>query len=141
MTHHTPWPAGRLRAPSGTRRPSDEHASTFPLFRPRQAATLAPQRGPALGNFPPPPPPVRVAAGPRVNEQGSSPMPAGRARVAAWWHQGDDAPVEEDPDLLRSAVEWRDGRLEGIDQTGPPGQLRVLQLTGVAEVVDALRRL
>jgi methylthioribose-1-phosphate isomerase len=61
--------------------------------------------------------------------------------VAAWWHQGDDAPVEEDPDLLRSAVEWRDGRLEVIDQTALPGQLRVLQLTGVAEVVDALRRL
>jgi methylthioribose-1-phosphate isomerase len=49
--------------------------------------------------------------------------------------------VEQDPDRLRSAVEWRDGRLEVIDQTALPGQLRVLRLASVAEVVDALRRL
>jgi methylthioribose-1-phosphate isomerase len=46
-----------------------------------------------------------------------------------------------DPDRLRSAVEWRDGRLQVIDQTLLPGQLRVVELTTVAEVVDALRRL
>jgi methylthioribose-1-phosphate isomerase len=46
-----------------------------------------------------------------------------------------------DPDRLRSAVEWRDGRLQVIDQTLLPGQLRVVELATVAEVVDALRRL
>jgi methylthioribose-1-phosphate isomerase len=46
-----------------------------------------------------------------------------------------------DPDRLRSAVEWRDGRLQVIDQTRLPGQLRVVELATVAEVVDALRRL
>jgi methylthioribose-1-phosphate isomerase len=46
-----------------------------------------------------------------------------------------------DPDRLRSAVEWRDGRLQVIDQTQLPGQLRVVELATVAEVVDALRRL
>jgi methylthioribose-1-phosphate isomerase len=61
--------------------------------------------------------------------------------MAASWHRGDDDPVEEDPDRLRSAVGWRDGHLEVIDQTALPGQLRVLRLAGVAEVVDALRRL
>ena len=50
-------------------------------------------------------------------------------------------PVNLDPDRLRSAVDWRDGRLEVIDQTVLPHELRVLELTGVAEVVDALRRL
>jgi methylthioribose-1-phosphate isomerase len=49
--------------------------------------------------------------------------------------------VNLDPDRLRSAVEWRDGHLEVIDQTVLPHELRVLELTGVAEVVDALRRL
>ncbi|HEU4396565.1 MAG TPA: S-methyl-5-thioribose-1-phosphate isomerase [Actinomycetota bacterium] len=44
-------------------------------------------------------------------------------------------------DRLRSAVDWRDGRLEVVDQTLLPGQLRVLELATVAEVVDALRRL
>jgi methylthioribose-1-phosphate isomerase len=42
---------------------------------------------------------------------------------------------------LRSAVAWRDGRLEAIDQTLLPGRLVVLELRTVAEVVDALRRL
>jgi methylthioribose-1-phosphate isomerase len=46
-----------------------------------------------------------------------------------------------DPDLLRSAVDWRDGRLEAIDQTRLPERLVVLELTSVAEVVDALARL
>jgi methylthioribose-1-phosphate isomerase len=46
-----------------------------------------------------------------------------------------------DPDRLRSAVDWRDGRLEVVDQTLLPGRLRVVELTTVAEVVDALRRL
>jgi methylthioribose-1-phosphate isomerase len=46
-----------------------------------------------------------------------------------------------DPDRLRSAVEWRDGRLQVIDQTLLPGQLRVVELATVAEVADALRRL
>jgi methylthioribose-1-phosphate isomerase len=50
-------------------------------------------------------------------------------------------PVNLDPERLRSAVEWRDGHLEVIDQTVLPHELRVLELTGVAEVVDALRRL
>ena len=61
--------------------------------------------------------------------------------MAALVASSDDEPVEEDPDRLRSAVEWRDGRLEVIDQTVLPGQVRVLRLAGVAEVVDALRRL
>ncbi len=42
---------------------------------------------------------------------------------------------------LRSAVAWRDGRLEAIDQTLLPERLVVLELRTVAEVVDALRRL
>jgi methylthioribose-1-phosphate isomerase len=46
-----------------------------------------------------------------------------------------------DLDLLRSAVDWRDGRLEMVDQTLLPGRLVVLRPTTVAEVVDALRRL
>jgi methylthioribose-1-phosphate isomerase len=46
-----------------------------------------------------------------------------------------------EPDLLRSAVDWRDGRLEVVDQTLLPERLVTLELTGVAEVVDALRRL
>jgi methylthioribose-1-phosphate isomerase len=46
-----------------------------------------------------------------------------------------------DTDRLRSAVDWRDGRLEVVDQTLLPGQLRVVELATVAEVVDALRRL
>jgi methylthioribose-1-phosphate isomerase len=48
--------------------------------------------------------------------------------------------VNPDPQQ-RSAVEWRDGRLQVIDQTVLPGELRVLQLGSVAAVVDALRRL
>jgi methylthioribose-1-phosphate isomerase len=46
-----------------------------------------------------------------------------------------------DAELLRSAVGWRDGRLEVIDQTLLPERLVVCELTTVAEVVDALRRL
>ena len=46
-----------------------------------------------------------------------------------------------DLDLLRSAVAWRDGRLEIVDQTLLPERLATLELTTVAEVVDALRRL
>src|ERR671922_1279200 len=46
-----------------------------------------------------------------------------------------------DADRLRSAVDWRDGRLEVVDQTLLPGRFRVLELTTVAEVVDGLRRL
>jgi methylthioribose-1-phosphate isomerase len=42
---------------------------------------------------------------------------------------------------LRSAVDWRDGRLEVVDQTVLPERLRVVELATVAEVVDALRRL
>jgi methylthioribose-1-phosphate isomerase len=42
---------------------------------------------------------------------------------------------------LRSAVDWRDGRLEVVDQTVLPRRLRVVELATVAEVVDALRRL
>ena len=46
-----------------------------------------------------------------------------------------------DADRLRSAVDWRDGRLEVVDQTLLPERFRVVELTTVAEVVDALRRL
>ena len=46
-----------------------------------------------------------------------------------------------DLDLLRSAVGWRDGRLEIVDQTLLPERLVVRQLTTVAEVVEALGRL
>jgi len=46
-----------------------------------------------------------------------------------------------DAELLRSAVDWRDGRLEIVDQTRLPERLVVLCPTTVAEVVDALRRL
>src|SRR6266508_3229329 len=46
-----------------------------------------------------------------------------------------------DADRLRSAVDWRAGRLEVIDQTLLPERLVLLELTTVAEVVDALRRL
>jgi methylthioribose-1-phosphate isomerase len=42
---------------------------------------------------------------------------------------------------LRSAVAWRDGRLEVIDQTLLPERLVMLHLRTVAGVVDALRRL
>ena len=43
-----------------------------------------------------------------------------------------------DADRLRSAVDWRDGRLEVIDQTLLPERLVLLELTTVAEVVDGL---
>ena len=46
-----------------------------------------------------------------------------------------------DLDLLRSAVDWRDGRLELVDQTLLPERLVVLSPTTVAEVVDAMARL
>ena len=46
-----------------------------------------------------------------------------------------------DLDLLRSAVAWRDGRLEIVDQTLLPERLAVVGLTTVAEVVEALGRL
>jgi methylthioribose-1-phosphate isomerase len=46
-----------------------------------------------------------------------------------------------DLDLLRSAVEWRDGRLEIVDQTVLPERFVVRRLRSVAEVVDALARL
>jgi len=46
-----------------------------------------------------------------------------------------------DLDLLRSAVAWRDGRLEIVDQTLLPGRFVVRELGSVAEVVDALVRL
>jgi len=46
-----------------------------------------------------------------------------------------------DLDLLRSAVAWRDGRLEIVDQTLLPERLATLELTGVAEMMDALGRL
>jgi len=44
-------------------------------------------------------------------------------------------------DTLRSAVEWRDGVLEVIDQTLLPDRLEVRTLTTVAETADAIRRL
>src|SRR5918996_5968609 len=46
-----------------------------------------------------------------------------------------------DLDQLRSAVDWRDGRLELVDQTQLPHRLVVLRPTTAAEVVDALGRL
>ena len=46
-----------------------------------------------------------------------------------------------DADLLRSAVEWRDERLEIIDQTLLPERLSVLRPASVAEVVEAITRL
>src|SRR4029450_13509066 len=46
-----------------------------------------------------------------------------------------------DLDQLRSAVDWRDGRLELVAQTRLPERLVVLRPTSVAEVVDALGRL
>ena len=46
-----------------------------------------------------------------------------------------------DPDLLRSAVAWRDGRLEIVDQTLLPGRFAVRQLRHLDQVVDALVRL
>jgi methylthioribose-1-phosphate isomerase len=46
-----------------------------------------------------------------------------------------------DLDLLRSAVAWRDGRLEIVDQTLLPERFAVRELRHLAEVVDALVRL
>src|SRR5829696_7250959 len=46
-----------------------------------------------------------------------------------------------DPDLLRSAVAWRDGRLEIVDQILLPGRFVVRELRRLDEVVDALGRL
>jgi methylthioribose-1-phosphate isomerase len=46
-----------------------------------------------------------------------------------------------DPDLLRSAVAWRDGRLEIVDQTLLPGRFAVCELRHLDQVVDALVRL
>src|SRR5215218_875010 len=46
-----------------------------------------------------------------------------------------------DPDLLRSAVAWRDGRLEIVDQTLLPERFVVRELRRLDEVVDALVRL
>ncbi|HEX2275019.1 MAG TPA: S-methyl-5-thioribose-1-phosphate isomerase [Acidimicrobiales bacterium] len=42
---------------------------------------------------------------------------------------------------LRSAVEWRDGCVEVIDQTVLPQRVEVRRLASVEEVVDAIRRL
>src|SRR5205807_8088878 len=44
-------------------------------------------------------------------------------------------------ETLRSAVEWRDGALEAIDQTLLPDRLELRRLTTVAETADAIRRL
>jgi methylthioribose-1-phosphate isomerase len=44
-------------------------------------------------------------------------------------------------ETLRSAVEWRDGVLEAIDQTLLPDRLELRRLTTVEEVTDAIRRL
>jgi methylthioribose-1-phosphate isomerase len=46
-----------------------------------------------------------------------------------------------DPDLLRSAVAWRDGRLEIVDQTLLPERFVVRELRRLDQVVDALVRL
>ena len=46
-----------------------------------------------------------------------------------------------DPDLLRSAVAWRDGRLEIVDQTLLAGRFAVRELRDLDQVVDALVRL
>jgi methylthioribose-1-phosphate isomerase len=46
-----------------------------------------------------------------------------------------------DVDLLRSAVAWRDGRLEIVDQTLLPERFVVRELRHLVEVVDALVRL
>src|SRR4029453_5603649 len=46
-----------------------------------------------------------------------------------------------DLDLLRSAVTWRDGRLEIVDQTLLPQRFVVRELRHLAEVGDALVRL
>jgi methylthioribose-1-phosphate isomerase len=46
-----------------------------------------------------------------------------------------------DPDLLRSAVAWRDGQLEIVDQTLLPGRFVVRELRRLDQVVDALVRL
>jgi methylthioribose-1-phosphate isomerase len=42
---------------------------------------------------------------------------------------------------LRSAVEWRNGCLEVVDQTALPHQMEVRRLATVEDVVDAIRRL
>jgi methylthioribose-1-phosphate isomerase len=63
---------------------------------------------------------------------------AGAAAPAGRWHA---VPMDADADRLRSAVDWRGGRLEVVDQTLLPGRFRVVELATVAEVVDALRRL
>src|SRR5919107_202613 len=46
-----------------------------------------------------------------------------------------------DPDLLRSAVAWRDDRLEIVDQTLLPERFVVRELRHLDQVVDALVRL
>jgi methylthioribose-1-phosphate isomerase len=55
---------------------------------------------------------------------------AGRANIVAVQLQG-----------LRSAVEWRDGCLEVIDQTALPQRVELRRLVSVDDVVDAIRRL
>src|SRR5215472_11070234 len=48
-------------------------------------------------------------------------------------------PGETDP--LNDVVAWRDGHIVALDQTLLPGELRVLHITTVDELVDAITRL
>ncbi len=48
-------------------------------------------------------------------------------------------PGEADP--LNDVVAWRDGHIVAIDQTALPGEFRVLHITTVHELVDAITRL
>ena len=56
----------------------------------------------------------------------------------------DSGPVDSGPAHAGAAVEvlgWRDGRVIAIDQTALPHQIRMLYLTTVDELVDAIARL
>src|SRR5215475_13571196 len=48
-------------------------------------------------------------------------------------------PGETDP--LNDVVAWRDGHIVALDQTALPHELRVLHITTVDELVDAITRL
>src|SRR5579872_1196809 len=45
------------------------------------------------------------------------------------------------PGALDDVIAWRDGRIVALDQTALPHELRVLDITTVDELIDAIARL
>ena len=67
-------------------------------------------------------------------------MGAGTERAASGGSAPGEAPGEV-PATLDDVIAWRDGHIVAIDQTALPHELRLLHITTVGELVDAIVRL